>query len=231
MANLIHQKLDPLCRRQRRNLMVNRWTLSGGAGAAAAVVAGLLALAVGSFTLKAIGIAALVAGLLGGLAAAVMVKKDWYAAARATDLHFGLADRTLTALTCIKASPQRAVDQLQVRDALQHLERVDARRAVQNVVNWRRLITFLTLTVLAVALLVLPPPAASDPEKNRLDENVFQRQLSTPVDVSSDVAGHSARAVRAVEDKGYAVSDKLGDPARIRNYFQATSDRSEDGKR
>lgn len=72
---------------------------------------------------------ALAGPVLGALVALVL-PQSWRAAAVAVDRHYNLKDRAATALEFLKKGHASAVHQLQVDDALQHLDRVNPREVV-----------------------------------------------------------------------------------------------------
>jgi hypothetical protein len=160
MTDTILQQLQPVRWRQRTAYVLRAfaWGLSGGSGAAV-----LLAV------LRLLGWEGLSwsgwASLLGVPAAAAVVsiwwswrRSDWLPAARAVDVHYELKDRTETALAFLRRPPEaanNAIEALQLADAMQHLQQVEAAQVVPAVLpksfRWS-----LASTVLAVVLLCWP---------------------------------------------------------------------------
>lgn len=160
MRDILFRQLQPIRQRQQTVYIVcaAAWGLAGGS--VAATVWGILRLAgllssagVGWGVLLGIPLAAaVVAGVWGWL------KPDWLPAARAVDGHYELKDRTETALAFLRHEPAGQADelqQLQVADAVQHLQRVEAKQVVPLVLpkscRWATV-----TTVLAVVLLCWP---------------------------------------------------------------------------
>ena len=160
MHETIFRQLQPVRHRQRTAsvLRAAAWGLVGGS--AAAVVFAVLRLTGWNSTVWAGW------GLLMGLplAAAVAVavwswlNTSWLPAARAVDGHYELKDRTETALAFLRHEQAGQTDdlqQLQLADAVQHLQRIEAKQVVPFALpksfRWS-----LATTALAVVLLCWP---------------------------------------------------------------------------
>lgn len=126
----IHECLRPVVKRQRRARAIHgaSWGLLYGAAAALA----LLTLRMATGWPPGYGLAALCL-LLGpalGALRALARPTNWRAAARAIDQRYRLKDRAVTALRNVDRCQWEPFQLLQVEEALQHLERVDARETV-----------------------------------------------------------------------------------------------------
>lgn len=155
MERAIYGRLALVRRRQRR-LFVERMA---SAGLLVGSLAGL-ALAGGRFLAEwpiaawQPALAFLIGPALGALVGCFWPQR-WRAAAAAVDAHYRLKDRAVTALAFLGKTEKSPLDELQVRDAAEHLSRVDARA----VVPWRMpklLPPALAALALAVALAVWP---------------------------------------------------------------------------
>lgn len=225
MLNEIHRQLEPLCRRERTVQMIRRLTPSVLLGAMLAIVMAAPAVWLGDTVLRLGAWTALLAGVGCGVVAAMLIKKDWLAAARAVDARFKLADRTLTALSCAAVSPERPAQQLQVRDALAHLQRVNPREAARQQIDWKRTGAAAALLVIAIVLSLWPAVEANQPPV--LDEPLkaafVPKAVSTPA-ISADVAASSLKQLKSSrDDRGSSQAESaLGRAAQVRSYFDAT---------
>lgn len=160
MHEALFRQLQPVRHRQRMAgvLRATAWGLAGGSGTA--LIFAVLRL------LGWISTAWAGWGLLLGLPAAAAcafgvrnwLNKNWLPAARAIDEHYELKDRTETALAFLRHEQSGKVDEfqlLQLADAMQHLQRVQAEQVVPRVLpksfRWAA-----ATTVLAVVLLCWP---------------------------------------------------------------------------
>ena len=71
-----------------------------------------------------------VAGPVLGYVAGALRRPDWHGAAAAVDAHYDFKDRILTALDFLSKPNATRVHRLAVIDAMEHLDRVDARQVV-----------------------------------------------------------------------------------------------------
>ena len=76
------------------------------------------------------GAVGILGGVLCGLLIGLMRRADWHEAAKSIDNFYQLKDRTATALAFLGKSDDSAMRQLQIDDALQHLETVNATEVV-----------------------------------------------------------------------------------------------------
>lgn len=160
MREILFRQLQPVRQRQWTVSVARAavWGLSGGSIAAA--VLGVLRL-VGWLSATGAGWGLLLGvPVLAAVSAAVWgwLKTDWLPAARAIDGHYELKDRTETALAFLRHEQVGQTDelqQLQLADAVQHLQRVEAKQvvpfAMPNSFRWS-----LATTALAVVLLCWP---------------------------------------------------------------------------
>ena len=160
MHEVLFRQLQPVRQRQRTASVLRAAVWGLGGGSIAAAVLGVLRL-VGWLSTTGTGW-----GLLLGLPIAAAVstaiwgwlKTDWLPAARAVDGHYELKDRTETALAFLRHEQAGQTDdlqQLQLADAVQHLQRVEAKQVVPFTLpssfRWA-----VATTALAVALLCWP---------------------------------------------------------------------------
>ena len=122
-AQQLHQALAPVCGRLRRRSALHAAVRGLAVGAAVAFIAALARVAVSGVGPLIVALAAVVAFPL--LAAALSYFSQNYSnlAARAIDNHYGLQDRTLTALGLSQQTNPAPMAQLQLRDALAQLQR------------------------------------------------------------------------------------------------------------
>lgn len=160
MHEAIFQQLQPVRHRQRAAgvLRAAVWGLMCGSGTA--MVFSVLRLA--GWTSSAwigwgflVGLPVVAAGV-----AAVWswFNADWLPAARAVDGHYELKDRTETALAFLRREHSNSTnefEELQLMDAAQHLQRVDARQVIPSVVPSSARWVFAT-TAVAMVLLCWP---------------------------------------------------------------------------
>ncbi|HUY87689.1 MAG TPA: hypothetical protein VMV10_03035 [Pirellulales bacterium] len=155
MERAIYGRLAQVRRRQRR-LFVERMA---SAGLLVGSLVGL-ALALGRWlaawpvTPWQPALAFLIGPALGALLGFFWPQR-WRAAAAAVDAHYRLKDRAVTALAFLGKTEKTPLDELQVRDAAEHLSRVDARA----VLPWRMpklLPPAVAALALAMALAVWP---------------------------------------------------------------------------
>ena len=157
MREILYRQLHPVRQRQWviAVLRAAMWGLGGGSLAAA--VFGVLRLA-GMFATSGGGWGLLLGlPIIAAVSAAVWssLKTDWLPAARAIDGHYELKDRTETALAFLRREQTGQADelqQLQLADAVQHLQRVEAKQVVPFVLpssfRWAVVTTALAITLL-----------------------------------------------------------------------------------
>ena len=160
MREILFRQLEPVRQRQRTAKIVRATALGLGAGSIAAAVLGILRVT-GWLASAGTGWGVLLGlPLIAAAAAAVWgwLQTDWLPAARAIDGHYELKDRTETARAFLRrehAGQGNEWEQLQLADAVQHLQRVEARQVVPLVLptslRWAA-----ATTVLAVVLLCWP---------------------------------------------------------------------------
>ncbi|WP_397568602.1 hypothetical protein [Schlesneria sp. T3-172] len=131
MTEELRSKLQPVQRRQLFQSM-STWVITGLlCGAAIGIGCALARLAVHWLDGSWMAAAALIAGpALAGLAAIVLLmpRPNWVAAARAVDHHYGLKDRTESALDFASRhipADKQAFAELQLADAMRHLDTVE----------------------------------------------------------------------------------------------------------
>ncbi len=225
MLKEIQDKLEPLCRRERLVRMLGRASTGVLVGGVLATALGLLAMLLPSSLLRIAAIACLFVGAGIGLATAMLIRKDWVTAARAVDARFALSDRTLTALTCAVAAPARSVDQLQIRDALAHLQQVNPLAAARQRIDWRLQTGAMVSLVLALAVTFWPESKAEPPPN--LVEAVQREFVPQPIrnfEVAPEVAiGGMSRVSQRRDARSVGRSaTELTRGGRIRRYYEHT---------
>ncbi len=160
MRELLFRQLQPIRQRQWVEGVVRLAVWGLGTGSTVAAVLGILRM-VGWLSATGAGWGVLLGlPLVAAAAAAVWgwLKTDWLPAARAVDGHYELKDRTETALAFLRreqAGQGNEWEQLQLADAVQHLQRVEAKQVVPLVFpssfRWAA-----ATTALAVVLLCWP---------------------------------------------------------------------------
>lgn len=152
MVKALQDRLDPVRRRQRwvHSLRWAAWGL-----VASAAVAALFALGrwLGGWELTVPRTLAIVlSGPIVGALAALIARSDWRAAARAIDAHYRMQDRTTSALEFLSREDVTSVHQLAVDDAIEHLNKVDAREVVP--IQVPRALPYGVAAMIAAALLL-----------------------------------------------------------------------------
>jgi hypothetical protein len=130
MGKAIQVRLEPVRQRQQQ-LRALSCAAVGLFASALALVVVILGRWLGGWQLPAA--VALVVAALGpviGYVVGVLWRRDWRDAAAAVDAHYGLKDRVITALDFLHKPQATKVHKLAVADAMDHLERVDARQVV-----------------------------------------------------------------------------------------------------
>jgi hypothetical protein len=126
MGERILERLEPVSRRQLR-LEVLRWAVLGLlAGSVASVCLGLLrwqGAAVAGW-----GFVVLLAGPAIGAIVALVLGRSAKIAASAADEHYGLKDRTVSAVDFLSRDRHSPLHELQLADAEEHLQALDPRR-------------------------------------------------------------------------------------------------------
>lgn len=147
--------LAPVRSRLRTQSMIS-WLAPGAtAGGCACVALGLARILFGT----SVSIPLLMGVFLGCMAAAAvtgfLLKRTWNEAAAAVDTHYGLKDRTITALEFADQPNKSPLRELQLNDAKAHLKDVDAKNVVPFAAprQWR----WAVLSIAATALLMLQP--------------------------------------------------------------------------
>ncbi len=126
MGDRILERLEPVRRRQLR-LEVLRYAVLGLlAGSLASAGLGLLRWQ--GATVAGWAFAVLLAGPAAGALIALAFGRSAKTAATATDEHYGLKDRTVSAVDFVRRDKHSPVHELQLADALEHLQTLDPRQ-------------------------------------------------------------------------------------------------------
>ena len=181
-ANTEHElfaRLGPVCKRREAAMLLRGL---GRAMLGGLAVAGLVVLLWGSAAFCAwaglpgmpsvprcvplivvsatLGLTPLVGGWLG-----LCRERDWHAAAVAVDRHYRLHDRTVTALAFLAKSDRKPLEQRQIAQCMEHLNRVDTKAVVPFALPGFVLIAviFVVLGAAAIAVPLVAGPIAGPP--------------------------------------------------------------------
>jgi hypothetical protein len=157
MREAIYAALKPV-RARLQTLFALRcvaWGLIAGAAVAAGF--GLARVALASDVSWVVGAAALVAGPILGLLVGLTLRRDWHDAAAAVDAHYGLKDRTVTALAFAGHAAPTDLHTAQIGDALAHLRAVQPKAVVPLKAPRAWPVAFVAMAFAAVALALSPP--------------------------------------------------------------------------
>lgn len=155
MSGRIYRELQPVVRRQRAMLMVRSALVGLVAASMACIYLGVLR-QIGREVSPVALIGLLLGGPALGLIVGAMAGRGWRRAARAVDDHYGLKDRSFTALAFLAKGDEEPLRELQLRDAEAHLTKVAAR----DVIPFRipKLAPYAAaMLATAVVVLALPP--------------------------------------------------------------------------
>ena len=154
MKDVIHAALKPVKARQQWLFALRCAALGLLAGAAATGVAFAVNLGV-KFPWQ-VGAGLLAAGPVVGFIVGVALRKNWHSAAEAVDGHYGLKDRTVTALAFADEAHKSGLHALQMTEAVSHLGSVEP-KAVAPIKAPREWPAVAVAVAVAVALLVFWP--------------------------------------------------------------------------
>jgi hypothetical protein len=153
MGKAIQLRLDPVRRRQQQ-LRALTCAAGGLFASAVALVICVLVRWLAGWQPPAILLFALATmGPAIGYIAGALWRHDWRDAALAVDAHYGLKDRILTALDFLARPHATRVHRLAVDDALEHLDRVDARQVIPS--DTPRILPCAVVSLAAAVLLVI----------------------------------------------------------------------------
>jgi hypothetical protein len=130
MREAIYAALRPVRSRQQRLFALWCVVLGLITGASVGLGVGLARLVFGLDVSWAVGAAAVVAGPLLGLLVGLSLRRDWHDAAAAVDAHYGLKDRAVTALAFAQQNSTTELHQMQIADAIGHLNAVQPKAVV-----------------------------------------------------------------------------------------------------
>jgi hypothetical protein len=155
MPDRIYRELRPVVRRQRAFLMLRSMLIGCVIASLAGIYLGVMHL-IGRQVSTLAAIALLSGGPALGLIVGALAGWGFRRAARAVDDHYGLKDRSFTALAFLPKGESSPLHELQVRDAESHLAQVKAKDVIPFRVP-RTLPYAAALLIAAVALLCWPP--------------------------------------------------------------------------
>ncbi|OWK36954.1 hypothetical protein [Fimbriiglobus ruber] len=130
MKAAIYAALRPVRARQQLLFAVRCTVIGLAAGAAAGLLLGTARLVFGLDLSPAIGVGVLAAGPVLGLIAGLVLRRTWHDAAVAVDGHYGLKDRSVTALAFAEQPTPSDLHALQLADAASHLGTVAPKSVV-----------------------------------------------------------------------------------------------------
>ncbi len=223
----LKQLLEPICRRMKqRTAVLNAWH--------GLTVAGALSIVLGLYGIFAASLLPLAASLLLILVVPtiaallpMMSKSDWRQAARLVDRHYGLKDRTATALELAQRPEQLPIHQMQLRDAMRHLQRVEA-KAVVPLAMPRNLVSIAGLLALALCLNLWPAvfPSGNDTRRETIQPLVGKANATIPPPtMTQEVARASQQHVRPYSDSAFKELSKpslLGSRQIVDAYFRSS---------
>lgn len=155
MESQLHAILAPVRKRLDAQTTMKHAARGLLAGAAVAVVVAPLRWWLPFGVVAGLMIAAVVLGLVVGLWLAMLRKSDWHAAAAAVDAHYGLQDRTVTALAFLARTSRSPMEDMQIAEALRRLAGIDPRQVVRSRFR-REFLGAAGLTIVAAAVAALP---------------------------------------------------------------------------
>lgn len=158
MPERIYRALSPVVRRQRALLMLRGMLVGCVIASLAGMYLGVVRL-LGREVSPLAAIAVLAGGPLLGLIIGAMAGWGWRRAARAVDDHYGLKDRSFTALAFSEGPADDALRTLQIRDAEGHLAKVSAREVVP--FRMPKTLPYAAATLAAAIVLLAWPPLGS----------------------------------------------------------------------
>ncbi len=161
MGHQIFESLSPIRHRQRLRASLQFAVRGLLVSSVVGLVVGLLKLA-GLISLSPLAATAIVlAGPTIGALVGFCLNPEWQQAAAAVDAHYGLKDRTVTALEFLDESSATPFHELQLAEATSHLSSVDARQVVAfrqpPLLRWA---TAFSIAAFAVLLWPLSPQTA-----------------------------------------------------------------------
>ena len=187
MGKAIQLRLDPVRRRQQQ-LRALTCAAAGLFASATALLLIALVRWLGGWDVPAgaaIGLA--LAGPALGYVVGAIWRRDWRDAAIAVDTHYGFKDRVLTALDFLAKPSATRVHRLAVNDALDHLDRVDARQVIPT--DTPRILPCAVAALAAsVLLLIITAPSKSNASP------------AQPLAVVVDSAERAADELKALEE-------------------------------
>jgi len=155
MPERIYRELRPVVRRQRAMLMLRSMLVGLVAASVAGIYLGVMRL-IGREVSPIVAVALLLGGPALGLIVGAVGGWGWRRAARAVDDHYGLKDRSFTALAFLNSGGAHPLRELQVRDAEGHLAKISPSDIVPFRVPRSAPYAF-GLLAAAVVLLCMPP--------------------------------------------------------------------------
>lgn len=160
MTDIIHGKLRGVRRRQHRKTVLHAVVIGLLVGSLIAILVGMQRHTAREVTaLSMFGV--VFVGAMVGLAIGLLQRRSWHRVAAAVDTHYQLKDRAVTALSFLRRHQQResTIHELQIADALAHLQQIDAREVVPVVLPRTLPVAFAALLVVLGLLLV---PSSSE---------------------------------------------------------------------
>jgi len=159
MGKAIQVRLDPVRRRQQQ-LRALTCAAVGLFASALVLLICVLGRWLGGWQLSpAMVLLLAMAGPAIGYIAGILWRRDWRDAAAAVDSHYRLKDRVITALDFLHKPQATKVHKLAVADAMEHLDRVDARQVIPSDTPQVLPAAIVALAAAALLFLVTSRPA------------------------------------------------------------------------
>jgi hypothetical protein len=215
MKEAIYAALKPVRSRQQ-TLFALRCVMVGLiAGAVIGLGVGLARVAFGLDIPWAVGAAAAVAGPVLGLLVGLSLRRDWHDAAAAVDAHYGLKDRTVTALAFAQeTSAATELHAVQIADAIDHLRAIQPKAVVPFEAPRAWPVAFVVMVAATVALawpLAQPIQASPAPVPEHIaavaaDQKAkvanFQKAIDeTTQDMEDEKADDDKKALKELVEK------------------------------
>jgi hypothetical protein len=187
MGKAIQLRLDPVRRRQQQ-LRALTCAAAGLFASAVVLLICLIGRWLGGWQLSPLLILALtVVGPAAGYIVGVLWRRDWREAAAAVDAHYRLKDRVITALDFLHKPNTTKVHKLAVADAMEHLDRVDARQVVPSDTPQVLPVAIVTLAATMLLFLFTSRPAQ------------VNASPAEPLAVIVESADHAAEELESLE--------------------------------
>jgi hypothetical protein len=196
MRQAIYGALKPVRARQQVLFALRCAAVGLGAAAVVGLALGAARLVFGWELPAILRIGVLVAGPIVGLLVGLILQRRWHDAGSAVDGHYGLKDRAVTALAFADQAAPTELQALQMADAVDHLNRVEAKAVVP--LRAPRSLAF-TLTAAAAAAVLLAWPLAR-PQAEASPAPVPDHILSATAEQKEKLAALEKKLAETTQD-------------------------------